>query len=720
MAVPGSSAVEWARGDIPKWFDQHAHGSEGIQEAKRWLSHPYSSIPFDESKPLQRTSSYPEQQQQQQQQYHLQHFGESDANFLQRTSSYPEQQQIQYQHQQFSSEPMLMKKSPISSFPPLDGRSSQASANNLPGQPNISYHAGGHQLGLSPPQFSTMSTSQLQLAGLRHEHHFGGNVSQFNPGISVNNRVPNQLMNRPGFYPGDNSDILNNMSHRQLPHQNGLVAPHLMSQSQQQQHGMHHPGAPSVGHLSGAQSQFFNPHLLPSAPLMNKLEAMLAVSDMKEQRVKAFQRGRPMRNDWPRYVSKHMTFDEIENILRVQLAATQTNDPYIDDYYYQACIAKKFAGAKLKHHFYPTQLRELPPGARANSEPHAFLQVDALGRVPFSSVRRPRPLLEVDPPNSSRPGSSEKKGSEKPLEQEPMLAARVTIEDGLCLLLDVDDIDRYLEFNQLQDGGSHLRQKRQALLKELATSLHLVDPLGRNDNNVGLSAEDDLVFLRLVSLPKGRKLLAKYLQLLYPSDLMRIVCMAIFRHLRFLFDSLPSDKSAAEATNNLTKVISMCVRGMDLAALSDCLAAVVCSSQKPPLRPLGSQAGDGASLIIKSVLDRATELLADPNAAGTYNMSHRARWQTSFDEFFGLLTKYCVNKYDTITQSLMQLSPTLAVTGSDAARAIRREMPVDLLRASLPHTGEHQKKMLLDFAHRSVPVAGYGASEGGSGSLMNS
>ncbi|MCE3051458.1 hypothetical protein HAX54_049890 [Datura stramonium] len=73
---------------------------------------------------------------------------------------------------------------------------------------------------------------------------------------------------------------------------------------------------------------------------------------------------------------------------------------------------------------------------------HYFLtsfDVDALGRVAFF-IRRPRPLLEVDPPKSSASGCIEQKMSEKPLEQEPMLAARVTIEDGLCLLLDVDDI----------------------------------------------------------------------------------------------------------------------------------------------------------------------------------------------------------------------------------------------------------------------------------------
>ncbi|PQM41105.1 protein PAT1 homolog 1 [Prunus yedoensis var. nudiflora] len=143
---------------------------------------------------------------------------------------------------------------------------------------------------------------------------------------------------------------------------------------------------------------------------------MLGMGDPRDQRPKSAQKVRlnmrfsqygfdtgSHRSDggWPQFRSKYMTADEIESILRMQLAATHSNDPYVDDYYHQYCLARKSAGAKLKHHFCPTNLRDLPPRARANTEPHAFLQVDALGRVPFSSIRRPRPLLEVEPPNSS-------------------------------------------------------------------------------------------------------------------------------------------------------------------------------------------------------------------------------------------------------------------------------------------------------------------------------
>ncbi|CAL5341498.1 unnamed protein product [Camellia sinensis] len=697
-----SSAAEWVQdADFPNWFDQPILDADSTEEVKRWYSHPHSpSAPIPEPKPLYRTSSYPEQQ-------------------------------PQHQHQHFSSEPILVPKSSFTSYPPPGGGSPQASPNYNSRHPNMPYHSGGHQIPLSSSSLSPFSNPQLQLNTLPHGSHFGGNLPQYNTtGLSVNGRPQNQWVNQTSVFPGDRSSLLNNLLQQQLPHQNGLMPPQLMPRQQSHQRRLHHPFQPSYGHLSGLQSQY-NPHISPSPPMMNKLEAVLGMADLRDQRPKLMLKGRQnfrysqqgyennqkIETGWPQFRSKYMTADEIESILRMQLAATHSNDPYVDDYYHQACLARKSAGAKLRHHFCPTHPRDLPPRARSNTEPHAYLQVDALGRVAFPSIRRPRPLLEVDPPNSSSAGNAEQNASEKPLEQEPMLAARVAIEDGLCLLLDVDDIDRFLQFNQLQEGGTQLKRRRQVLLEGLAALLQLVDPLGKNGHTVDLAPKDDLVFLRLVSLPKGRKLLSRYLQLLMPGgELIRIVCMAIFRHLRFLFGGLPTDPGAAETAINLARIVSSCVQGMELKALAACLASVVCSSEHPPLRPIGSSGGDGASVILKSVLERATELLTDPHAVGNCSMPNRSFWQASFDAFFGLLTKYCFNKYDTITQSLLiQASPDMAVIGADAARAISKEMPVELLRASLPHTDEHQRKLLLDFAQRSMPVLGFSGQGGASG-----
>ncbi|KAF5735655.1 protein PAT1 1-like [Tripterygium wilfordii] len=687
-----STATDWAQdGEVVSWLDQQMPCLEDALELKRWSSQPQPSFAhFSESKPLYRTSSYPEQPP---------------------------------QLHRYSSEPVLALKSNFTSFPPPGSRSQQASPQHV----NISSLSGVSGSPFSAPNFSPLSNSNPHLSGLHHGLDYGGNVPQYSsPGLLLNSRAQSHWLNNSGLLHGDQSSVLHNISQQQLSRNNALFSSHLFSlqQQQQQQQRLHASLQPSLAHLAAMQSQLYHSHSAPSQRMM------VGLTD-RVQKPKSSHRGRhrsslhgsdisSQKSDSAlvQFRSKYMMAEEIESILRMQHAATHSNDAYIDDYYHQARLAKKSAGSRIKHHFAPAHLKELPSRGRNSAEhnPHA----DALGRIPLTSIRRPRALLEVDPPPSGcGAGSSEQAISEKSLEQEPMLAARITIEDGLCLLLDIDDIDRFLQFSQHQDGGAHQRRRRQVLLEGLAASLQLVDPLGKSGHTVGLDPKDDIVFLRLVSLPKGRKLITRFLQLLFPgSELTRIVCMGIFRHLRFLFGGLPSDMGAAEKTNNLAKTVTACINGMDLRALGACLVAVVCSTEQPPLHPLGSPAGDGASVILKSLLDRATKLLSDPQAAGTFSLSNQALWQASFDEFFNILTKYCANKYETILQSVYADNQSSAeAIGSEVTSAISDEMPVDLLRSSLPHTNESQRKLLLDFAQRSMPVSGFNNHSGTSGRI---
>ncbi|XP_020673133.1 protein PAT1 homolog 2 [Dendrobium catenatum] len=717
-----SSTVDWTQEpDFSNWSDQQILDAESVQEGKRWWSQPHSSpVRHFESRPLYRTSSYPEQPLQQQHTTAPILPKSSYTSSLYRASSYPEQP-LEQQHM---SGPLIVPKSSYKSYH-LPGGQSHISSH----QPDITSLSTGTHLPLSAPNLSPLSASQLHLSGLLRGLPYAGNISQFTPDLPINSRPQSLWMNEASLFSGENHTPLLGLLQQQLPHPNGLLTPQLFSLQQQQRLHLKQylPSLPQF------QSQHFS-HL-PSSYLANNFDANPGISEFREHRPKPSHKGRQnMRSTQQladagirksdsgslQFKSKYMSSEEIESILRMQHAATQSHDPYIDDYYHQACLAKKSSGSRLKNQFCPSFIRDLHSRSRSNNEKPAYLQVDALGRISFSSIRRPRPLLEVDPPSVLGDGILEQKSSVKPLEQETMLAARITIEDGLCLLLDVDDIDRLLKFSQTQDGGSQLKRRRQVLVEGLAASLQLADPLGpgKAGHSVGLGPKDDLVFLRLVSLPKGRKLLSRYLQLLYPgSELARIVCMAIFRHLRFLFGGLPSDASAAETNINLARTVSSCVYGMDLSALSACLAAVVCSSEQPPLRPLGSTAGDGASIIIKSVLERATDLLTDLHAANKYSMPSRALWQASFDAFFSLLAKYCLSKYDSIMQSLLTQSPGANLVGSEVNRAVNREMPVELLRASLPHTNDRQRKQLLDFAQRSMPVIGYSAHAGNNGPM---
>ncbi|XVF71189.1 hypothetical protein PTKIN_Ptkin12aG0016300 [Pterospermum kingtungense] len=679
-----SSATEWAQdAEYVNWIDQHMFDLEDAQEGKRWSSLPQpSAAHVAESTPLYRASSYP---------------------------------QKQPQLHRFSSEPIVGPKSTFTSFPPPGSIGQQPSPAHL----NIPALSSGSQPPFSAATLSPLSNSSLHLAGLSHGLHYGGNLSQLtSPGLSFSSRSQNHWVNHSGLLHGDHAGLLHGMLQQQIPHQNGLMSPQLMSPQQQR---LHHSVQPSLAHFAALQSQLYNSH--PSSHKM-----MLGLADLREHRTKSSQRNRQsMRfsqqnsdtgsqkseSGLVQFRSKHMTAEEIESILKMQHAATHSNDPYVDDYYHQACLAKRSSGSRAKHNFCPSHLKESHSRSRNSGEHHLHLHGDSLGKGPLSSIRRPRPLLEVDPPFGD--GGSEQK-TERPLEQEPMLAARITIEDGLCVLLDVDDIDRLIQFSQPQDGGAQLRRKRQMLLEGMAASLQLVDPLSKAGHPVSCAPKDDIVFLRLVPLPKGRKLLTRFLQLLIPgSELIRIACMAIFRHLRFLFGGLSSDPEAAETTSNLAKTVCMCVNGMDLQALSACLVAVVCSSEQPPFRPLGSPAGDGASVILKSVFERATQLLSHPS--GNCSMPNYAFWRASFDEFFALLTKYCLGKYETIMESINnQSQPTTEGIG---AEAIRHEMPCELLRASLPHTNEAQRKLLMDFSQRSVPVNG-SDSHAGNTSQINS
>lgn len=545
-----------------------------------------------------------------------------------------------------------------------------------------------------------------------------------------------QWMAPPSMQLGGSPGLVRGLMQQQMTQQNAAMPPQGFLERQSG-----HPRIPSVY----TQPTLYNP--LPSAPpLMVRQTNPFFTGDARDPPNDLQQRGRhslrhhthspidsnnlPIRNNGrQQFKSKYMTAEEIESIVRMQLAATHTSDPYIDDYYHQALQSKIAGGTPHgRRRFAPSYLRDLPSHTRAPAVPPAFLPVDGLGRVPFSSIRRPRPLLEVENdavpstvPGGSSEGLHDSKLSERRLEQEPMLAARIAIEDGMCLLLDVDDIDRFLSVNQTSDGGIQLKRRRQILLEGLASSLQLSGGNGEpgmretNGHFAGLASKDDLVFLRLVSLPKGRKLVYRYLQLLPPgSDVVQVVCLAVFRHLRFLFGGTQTDVGGAGATSGLANTVATCVSRMDLNKLSACLAAVVLSSEQPPLRPLGSASGDGATLVLRSVLDRATNLLTDPSF--TFPLKDRAMWQASFDAFFHLLSKYCTNKYDGIIHSLMMSSsgnPTSITTA--AATAMSKEMPVELLRASLPHTNDHQRKSLLDFAQRSMAMGGLGGRDSHTG-----
>ena len=157
----------------------------------------------------------------------------------------------------------------------------------------------------------------------------------------------------------------------------------------------------------------------------------------------------------------------------------------------QAFVYKHY-GQRNARQFAPHTLRQAVPGERAGPIAGGFLQLEGLGKIAYSNVRRPKPLMDVSTEAAEvllsvgqavmhvavagssiyfqgpvmkglsetrdqsglwhLQGSQEEgveapdgvgpRQAQRPLEQEPLLAARIMIEDCLNLLLDVEDIDR--------------------------------------------------------------------------------------------------------------------------------------------------------------------------------------------------------------------------------------------------------------------------------------
>ena len=250
--------------------------------------------------------------------------------------------------------------------------------------------------------------------------------------------------------------------------------------------------------------------------------------------------------------AKLMTSDEIEQILRIQWAATHPMDrsAYEHDYYYQNWLSVTNK-SKLKEPFAPETLREVAPQAKEARAPTAFVTLQGLGRVPFSNIRAPKPIVDMkgDGAAEGAAGRDAADGAQgyggRRLEQEPLLAARIMIEDGMCLLLDVDDIDRQVEEGIAAEAPAAMSRRRDFLLEGLAGTIRLpaapvLTPQARK------RGDSDAVFESLTALHKGRVMLAKLLPRLRPGCAAAAsLVWAVMRHAPAML--VAGEKAAAAA-----------------------------------------------------------------------------------------------------------------------------------------------------------------------------
>lgn len=345
------------------------------------------------------------------------------------------------------------------------------------------------------------------------------------------------------------------------------------------------------------------------------------------------------------YRSAIMSKHEIDTLLRIQWAATHAGRPYFEDYYYLAYLKK---AGELKGKFSPIEVFDEDGNSSVKKKDTGHLALEGLGKIPLSNTRRPKPLMDLGQGGTE---NGEKGENQKSLDQEPMLAARVMIEDGLNLLLDVNDVDRILEEREVdEESAEELKKRRMALLESIGNSFHLPE----GNSPVLQDADGDSVFLYLIHLRKGQKLATSFLNLCEgPQTYTNQILWSVFRNMNLLFES---PHKPASAMAKLSMAVAKTVSQLDLQGVCSSLVAFLggdCKTQGLPIKPraeFDSKLFDCAGHVLCSLLSRASGLgLGVTPSPSSYSLEAPpagvvAAWDGAVNAFFTFLQKHMNEK----------------------------------------------------------------------------
>ncbi|KAL3882475.1 hypothetical protein ACJMK2_028812 [Sinanodonta woodiana] len=340
-----------------------------------------------------------------------------------------------------------------------------------------------------------------------------------------------------------------------------------------------------------------------------------------------------------------MTQKEREWIIKIQLLQLQTDNPYLDDYYYTTFIIKKKARENREKGVAEEMEPKLVIPAMARLESKAYKPAHfegSLGRLTTSSVHNPRQIIDIlaksvsqsleNSETETKPVSRELRKSksllldiERPLfgllcmppTWQPLLLLLDGQINGYNLLLDVDDIEKKI-LALPEESRMPLFEARSQKISQLF--LYLICD-GNPEN-----------FLQIISVRKGRYLLARSLPLLEKVQSECLVSM-MCKNLQQLIKKDQPEEGLEIMYDSVAEVI----KNVELSVLvkfgEDLLEAPPQSQTKPIAVAIQNKFG---SSVVCSMLHRG-EILYKKTSPVDMDNHLDCSWSHFVHEFAGIL-----------------------------------------------------------------------------------
>uniref|UniRef100_A0A8W8JJ46 mRNA decay factor PAT1 domain-containing protein n=1 Tax=Magallana gigas TaxID=29159 RepID=A0A8W8JJ46_MAGGI len=317
-----------------------------------------------------------------------------------------------------------------------------------------------------------------------------------------------------------------------------------------------------------------------------------------------------------------MTQKEKDWIIKIQLIQLQTENPYLDDFYYTTYTLKKKAEERLKRQQNgalddkDSELNLIIPAmAKLETKPYKPAQFEgSLGRLTTSSVHNPRQIIDVRSDNKPHSEEGEPKNVSKELRRSRQLL--MEIENGYNLLLDVDDIEKKI-LALPEEARKPLFEDRKNMLTDLYK--YLLCP-GNNDH-----------FLSIMSIRKGRKLVARVLPLLEKSQAENMVQL-LLRNMAYLIKKDQGDEGLMCLHDSVIRVIDTC----DLQRLVEFATELKESRQNQSKTTAVAIQNKFGSSLVCTLLHRGEVLHANTSPLDMDNQLE-SLWCQFVHEFAGIL-----------------------------------------------------------------------------------